>query len=620
MKRRRRHGAIIASEDRFSGLLALTFVKALFFSPFANIWDHSFPEGLVADALRDRGFNVAMVRCDGIFESFCVAMSASGLTAQDALAKKKQVCGACRKRRDILDESMKFPSMQLESFLTPDDYREAEELSASVALDNWPALDVDGVPIGRYAAYEFLLNYKILGTAIPENLFPLYRNQLRNSLLAFRGSEQILSAEQPDVVLTYNRLYGVNHAFLVVAERRGIPTYSLQGGGHVTHRAETMTMFRDSETLFGVFDSDSWRRFKGEPIDERQMSLVNSHFDGVMEASSAFAYSSAFQAAEPNTTRARFNIPEDAPVLLIPMSSEDELNAAQLADLLPDTSHLPNLFENQFEWIRYLFNFATTRPDYRFILRLHPRMFPNKRENVVAPVVERVMKLIEEAPENVAINMPSDDVSIYDLVQIVDVLLGYRSNVGAEFAAFGIPVVVPANKDFFTYPSEINRTGYSEEEYARLIDEAVGEGWSIEIMRIVYRWLAYLFTRIAVDFSDSVSAQPSAIRPKKPGFRLWLWRKMVFFIIQFGPLIRERIALRGRSSSEITKDIFADVIKNGRSNLAESIAWKRSATSLTRETTMLRERLVELERDRWSNFVSEKSLAKTITAYLANPK
>ncbi|NBX23925.1 MAG: hypothetical protein EBR52_07440 [Microbacteriaceae bacterium] len=213
--------------------------------------------------------------------------------------------------------------------------------------------------------------------------------------------------------------------------------------------------------------------------------------------------------------------------------------------------------------------------------------------------------------------MPSDDVSIYDLVQIVDVLLGYRSNVGAEFAAFGIPVVVPANKDFFTYPSEINRTGYSEKEYARLIDDAVGEGWSIENMRIVYRWLAFLFTRIAVDFSDSVSAQPSAIRPKKPGFRLWLWRKMVFFIIQFGPLIRERIALRGRTSSDEAKDIFADVIEHGRSNLADSIVWKHSTTSLDRETQMLRERLGTLEKDRWGNFVSEKSLAATVSAYLA---
>ena len=592
-------------------------MKTLFFSPFANIWEHSFPEGLVAEGLSKRGFDVTTVRCDGLYESFCVAMSASGLTADDTLAKKRQVCGACHKRRDLMDKSLGFPALLHEKYLTADDYREASGIAEAATLDGWSKIELDGVPIGRYAAYEFLLNYKILGVDIPADRFHTYRQQLRICILTMRASARILDEVRPDVVLTYNRLYGVNHAFLVMAERRGIPTYTLQGGAHVTHRGETMTMFRDNETYFDIFDKKSWIEYKEQPIGEREVALVNSHFDGLMEASSAFAYSSAFEASEPDALRARFDIPKDSPVLLIPMSSEDELNAAQLADFWPDTSGKPNVFEDQFSWIRFLFEFAQTRPTYRFILRLHPRMFPNKRENVVAPVVAKVMKLIEEAPSNVIINMPSDNVSIYDLLQIVDVLLGYRSTVGAEFAAFGVPVVAPANKDFFTYPAEVSRTGYTEKEFAKLIDEAVTEGWSIENMRIVYRWFAFQFTRVAVDFSDSVNAKPSAIRPKKPGLRLWLWRKMVFVIIQFGPLIRERLALRGRSSSEATKDIFADVISNGRGNLAESVKWKRAKTTLAQETTLLRERLVSLDRDRWSAFVSEKSLAATIAEFLS---
>jgi hypothetical protein len=592
-------------------------VKALFFSPFANIWEHAFPEGLVAEGLRDRGFEITTVRCDGLYESFCVAMSASGLRAADSMAKRKQVCGACHKRRDLLDHTMGFPSLVMEKYLRPADFVEAQEVADSATLSDWSKLKLDGIPIGRYSAYEFLLNYKILGVDIPEDLFPIYRQQLRSCVLTMRASQRILDEQKPEVVITYNRLYGVNHAFLVIAERQGIPTYTLQGGAHLTHRGETMTMFRDNETYFDIFDKMSWIDYKDEPVGEREVALVNSHFDGLMEGSSAFAYSSAFEASEPDALRARLDIPTDAPVLLIPMSSEDELNAAQLADFWPDTSGKPNVFDDQFSWIRFLFEFAKTRPTYRFVLRLHPRMFPNKRENVVAPVVAKVMKLIEDAPSNVIINMPSDNVSIYDLLQIVDVVLGYRSTVGAEFAAFGVPVVAPANKDFFTYPPEVNRTGYSEKQYAQLIDDAVVEGWSIENMRLIYRWFAFQFTRVAVDFSDSVNSRPIAIRPKKQGFRLWLWRKMVFLIIQFGPLIRERIALRGRRSSETTKDIFADVIENQRGNLADSVKWKRPMTSREEETALLRNRLTFLDRQRWNNFVSEKSLAATISAYLA---
>lgn len=593
-------------------MIALRIVKALFFSPFANIWEHSFPEGLVAEGLKENGLEIVTVRCDGLYQSFCVAMSAAGLTAADAEKKKKQVCGACIKRRNLLDKDFGFRSLITEDFLDDRDYTITEALIDTATLENWPELMLNNVPIGRYAAYEFLLNYKIMGTNVPPELFEVYLNQLRNSTLTLLSAEKIIDKENPDYVVTYNRLYGVNHAFLAVAEARGIPTYSLQGGGHITHRGETMTMFKESQTQFQLFHSESWKTYQQAPIGGEEVNLVASHFDGLLEGSSAFAYSSAFEASDPSLLRDRFGIPQDAKVALIPMSSEDELNAAQLADLLPDTSQLPNLFEDQFAWIRFVFEYAKQRPEVKFILRLHPRMYPNKRENVTAPVVARVMELLEEAPSNIVVNLPSDNVSLYDLMQILDVVLGYRSSVGAELAAFGLPVVSPANKDFFTYPSEINRIGTSAQEYTLKLDQALSEGWSIENVRASFRWYAYLFSRIAVDFSESVSAKPIAIRPKKPGFKLWLWRKMVFLVITFGPLIRERLALRGRSSSQLSKNVFFDVISNGRGSVAESSAWPSSHNSFTKETELLEKFLNNLCNGIWKDISAENSLAGKI--------
>ena len=587
-------------------------MKALFFSPFANIWEHSFPEGLVAEGLKEQNVEIVTVRCNGLYESFCVAMSAAGLTAADTERKKQQVCGACVKRRDLLDKDFGFRSLVTEQFLEERDFTIVQSLVDTATLENWPLLELNAIPIGRYAAYEFLLNYKIMGTNVPPELFEIYLNQLRNSALTLLAAEKILDAEKPDVIITYNRLYGVHHAFLAVAESRGIPTYTLQGGGHITHRGETMTMFKESQTQFQLFHSESWKEFQNRPIGSKEVELVTSHFEGLLEGSSAFAYSSAFEASDPQLLREKFGIPEDAKVVLIPMSSEDELNAAQLADLLPDTSGLPNLFEDQFAWIRFIFDYARQRPEVKFILRLHPRMYPNKRENVIAPVVARVMELIKEAPSNIVINLPSDNVSLYDLMQIIDVVLGYRSSVGAELAAFGLPIVAPANRDFFTYPSEINRTGFTMKDYTDKLDTALSEGWSIENVRTSFRWFAFLFSRIAVDFSESVSAKPLAIRPKKPGFKLWLWRKMVFLVITFGPLIRERLALRGRSASKLSKDVFFDTIQNGRGSVAESVAWPHTNNTLQQETEMLELYLSSLCEGIWKNIPSQNSLAGRI--------
>ena len=593
-------------------------MKALFFSPFANVWEHSFPEGLVAEGLKSKGVEIVTVRCDGLFDDFCIAMSASGLTAADSVKKRKQVCTACRKRRDYTDKSFGFDNLVLEQFLEASDYELASTLVAETTQDNWTVQTLHGVPIGKYSAYEFLLNYKILGTDIPEELFPKYLSQLKNSTLSLLAAEKILDLEKPDRVITYNRLYGINHAFLAVAELRNIPTYSIQGGGHVVHRGETVTMFRNSETQFQVLDSKNWNEYKISPLEASDTYLVASHLQGLMDASSAFAYSSAYEAVNPDQLRERLGIPLNAQVLLIPMSSEDELNAAELADLLPDRTSRPNVFSDQFEWINFLFTYAEQHSDLKFILRLHPRMYPNKRENVVAPVLEKVLSLIESAPSNVIINYPTDNISLYDLLQIVDVTLGYRSTVGVELAAYGIPVVSPANRDFYTYPNEIQRVGYSRSEYVAQIESALREGWSIENMRNAYRWLSFLFTRISVDFSDSVSAKPSSIRPKKPGLKLWLWRKMVFLIIQFGPLVRERISMRNRTTSQLSKDVIFDVLSNIRPNLSDSTVWNKAKSSVENETFALEERLSLLTTNQWKDINSEYSVAHKIRTYLSN--
>ena len=560
---------------------------------------------------------IVTVKCDGVFGAFCVAMSASGLNDFASEKQKAQVCRACRKRRNLLEKNFPFTSIILEKYLKSEDYVTAQELVSTATLENWSHLEFQGRPLGKYAAYEFLLNFKILGTDIPEDLFPKYLEHLNNAVLSFIAAGNILDEQQPDVVLTYNRLYGVNHAFLDVAEQRGITTYSLQGGGHITHRGETMTLFRDSETQFQLVDSPTWREFSSHPISELQTDLAVTHLYGLMEGSSAFVYSSAYEASDPARLREQLSVPQNKPLILVPLSSEDELNAAQLADLLPDTSNRLNLFDGQLDWLEYVIHFARENDQFHFVLRLHPRMFPNKRESVLAPVLARVQKIISDVPNNVTINVPDDNVSIYDLLQITQLVLGYRSSVGAEFAAFGIPVVTPANQYFYTYPDDLHRVSQSLEEYNKEILRAIEDGWSIEQTRMTFRWYAFLFSRICVDLSGSVNSKPSSLRPKKPGLRLFLWRKLVYVIIQFGPLIRERLALRNRSLDPTAAEIINDVIENSLSSTAVSLRWGREETSLAEETQRIRDFYEALLSGPWKDISDENSLAQTIRNYLA---
>lgn len=570
----------------------------------------------MAQSLHENDIDVVTVNCDGMLQDFCIAMSAAGLTAESSMKKKLQVCGACKKRRNLIDNEFPYTQANLDSFVERADIELAQNLVDSTTIYNWTQLELHGIPIGRYAAYEFLLHYKILGTNIPESLFGIYLDQLRSSICTLLASEKILDTYSPDVVLTYNRLYAINHAFLAVAEKKGIPTYSLQGGGHITHHSETLTMYKDSQSLFQVLDSPSWTQDQQLPIDLASAELVATHLVGLLQASSAFAYSSGFEALGPKQLREKFRIAEKSQVLLIPMSSEDELNAAELADFLPDRSGRHNLFPDQFSWIRHLFAFAGEHPELIFILRLHPRMFPNKREGMLAPVVAKVEELIKEAPDNIRFNYPSDDISLYDLIQIIDVVLGYRSTVGVEAAAFGIPVVAPANKDFFSYSKSIGTTSATISDFNESVIKALETGWSIENVRSAYRWFSFLFQNVAIDLSGSVNSKPVAIRPKSPGIKLWLWKKMVFLIIQFGPLVRERLSLRKKAFPAAVQQVFVDVVKNTRNNLSDSPLQQQKFSSLEVENDALAAQLSFFENQFWSKIESEESLTGSVRRYL----
>ena len=591
-------------------------MKVLFFSPFSNIWEHSFPEALVAESFAQQSVEVKTVRCGTMLQVHCVAMSAAGVSPEASLETRQQVCRACIKRRELIATEMSLPELIMDDWVTAQDRALVDELTAKVRPDDWTKLEIEGIPLGRYAAYELWINNKLVSTTLPPEIWAQYLGQLRNTLLTFLLGKRIIEAEQPQAVVVYNDHYSVNHAFCAAAQLAGIPTYTIHGGHHMARRAETLSMFTSNHTMEDVFHSASWQRYRNAPIGQAEVNLVGEHFSGLLAASSAFVYSSEFKGTGATELRMTLGIKPGAPVLLATMSSEDELMAVRLIDAIPSTIAQKSLFSNQFEWVEYLFGYAKEHPEVHLVLRLHPRMFPNKRESVLSPVVSRIMAMRDIAPDNLTFNMPSDGIGLYDLMQIVDVLLNFRSSVGAELAAFGIPVVVPSNADFYTYPGEINRIGSSKDEYLAAINQALDEGWSIENARRSFRWFAFLFSRIAVDLSDAVSSRPIAVRPKKPGIRLWLWKKMVFAFLQYGPLLRERLALRKRRLSVSSQAILLDVIANKLNSASESTLWPPVRSSTVAETRLLESYLLELCGTLWAGIREPDSLAGRIRSAL----
>jgi hypothetical protein len=590
--------------------------KLAVFSPFSNIWDHTYPEALITSGLSAEGWEVFYLNCDGALNAHCVAMSAANVDEFASASVRSQICKACHKRRDLATSHFGFDAHTIENYLTVEDARTINSLVESVTPESWTELEVDGFALGRYAIYEMWLNNKLVSTTLPNELWPKYLNQLRNTLLAYFASLRFLESVRPDATMVYNDHYSVNHAFSAAAEKLGIPSYSIHGGWHMVHRAESMSMMRSNYTMADVFNSTAWHSFKSRPLDPFHIELVSEHFEGLWSAHSAFAYSSKLEGKSAEELREAFGIQDSAKVILAAMSSEDELMGVQLIGVAPTSNSQKSLFSDQFEWVKYLLEFAKENTDYHLILRLHPRMFPNKRELKMSPVVAELMNLQEDLPSNISFNVPQDNIGLYDLVQIVDVLANFRSSVGAELMALGIPVVVPANSNFYTYPNELNQIAHTHEEFDELLKRSAATGWSLENSRKAFRWFAFLFNRVSVNFTETFTSRPNAMRPTKPGFRLWLWKKMVYVILQFGPLIREKLSLRRPPLPRTSIALFSDVLTNKLDSVSDSPLWPNISATSSEETVALKGFFQDLSTRQWHKITEPRSLAGQVKIFL----
>jgi hypothetical protein len=475
-------------------------LKIIFFSPFSAIWFHAFPEALVAEALQQQGNQVVYVTCGEAFKSYCVAMQSMKLSTDSTPEQKARVCAECNANKTVLRREMGLKSYDLREKVTQDEWEQVRQIVSRATAENILDLVLDGVAVGRFSFYQFILRTKKFEMSFTASEWEQFKIELENSLIAFFAARNILQLEKPDRIITYNSLYSVNRVFCESAAVMGIPVYFLHAGANLSNRLHGLMMGRDNTWEYAFRLSDRWQQYKDVACSPQMLARVTAHFLELCAGRNAFAYSSAVSDEPPNV-RNRFGIDPKKKLLVAAMSSYDEVFAAEIAGV-----HKPDMgiFPTQIQWIKALIRFMADRPDLALILRIHPREFPNKRDAVMSRHALEIRSLLENLPPNVKVNWPTDKLSMYQLADQTDVVLNAWSSVGREVTALGIPVVLYAHKQV-CYPTELNYVGYTEQQYFQRIDEALADGWNPERIRESYRWLVLELESSKIDISDSCS-------------------------------------------------------------------------------------------------------------------
>lgn len=480
----------------------VTQKKIIFFSPYANIWVHAFPESLIVKTLLKENYSVTVVGCRGALSKRCTTFEALGIRGAIPPSLSQKICSLCVKKQHRLDKHLGVERFWLDDFIEKQDFKNTDRLIESTQDSLLKDINKLGLPIGRFATYEVLLTFKKLDLSFKENELIEYKAHLRGCILALQGMSRLLmQKKEVSHFFTYNSLYGVNRTVSSLAQSKGIKTYCLHAGNHSVNRYKTLSIAPKTQLSHLHYLTSIWLHFSSVSCSAKNIEIVTAHLLEKFRGRDLWAYSKPVKTLV--SIREKFGINKDARIFLAVMSSYDERFSAESTGLRFDNNE--TLFRSQKDWINWLIEYVSKNTDFFLIIRVHPREFPNKRESVLSYHAQMLMSEFNKLPDNVKVNWPTDDISLYEIATQVDVVLNAWSTVGNELSMLGIPVVFySSNPKFINYPPPDPKLvgGDSIQSYEIAINHALSEGWSFSRIRRTYRWLALELVYSVLDISD----------------------------------------------------------------------------------------------------------------------
>jgi hypothetical protein len=465
--------------------------RVVFLTPHAGIWAHTLPESFLAKALDDKRFEVSRISCDGTFRTHCTVMEAASVEHTATQAEKDAICRRCVRTAEAVRPSFRGRDFKLGAFLSAADAARAKEMVADLGPDGIEKLEHLGVEVGKIASYETLLKYKKTEWAFSDLEYAHLKTYTLNSLMSLMAFRHLYERIKPDILVSYSPQYGVNGVCARYCELHGTRVYFIEGSANLDERYQALRVWDWTE--FGLTNPAMkyWHKVDDYRLTDEELARARRHTNILVSGRSFSVYSEP-QSGSFNLRR-HFGVPEGSKVVLAAMSSYDEVYSGYVIGRFPANKYYSSVFLTQFDWIRESIPWFAQHPELFFIIRIHPRTFPNKREAIMAPNQKELADLFQHLPPNVRVNYPTDKISIYDLYPQIDVLVTGWSATGIEAMSYGVPVVT-YDRNLPSYPASIHYTGDSREQYFANLLLAAQAGRSQSIADNALRWMAFFMS------------------------------------------------------------------------------------------------------------------------------
>jgi hypothetical protein len=435
------------------------------FSPFGILREWRLQELYVAKALVKLGHKVEILECRG-FQPHCFALSTRGISSHENRRLKNKICKICNEYKNKFSNEKKINRISLDTYLNISDKKAAKNISAQgkkLPLDYL----YKGIKIGKISRNHVCIkNQEIDIVNLPKTTEEEFENEIETCHLIVMAAEKLWARKKYDLLIFQNGMYPATKCLADFAEQQKTKTYALDNG--ILRHKFYKTLRISKKDYYNQLEINlkAWRNYKFKksvslgPARKSIQALSQGKFFRKFSKPKKSKFNSEILKYKRNKT------------VLVILSSQDELGVAKNLDY-KNRGNVKNIFLDQYDWLKNIVSFAKKNSDIFFIIRPHPRdWLPLKIKN--ATISENGKKIMEILKNNQSYNIyedtPEKEHSVYNLIEISDLVLNSWSSVGEEAVSLGARVFTTFPK-YCNYPEEYTYVANSKSEYFKWIKE-----------------------------------------------------------------------------------------------------------------------------------------------------
>ena len=395
--------------------------RVIFFVPYGSWLVHNQVDAVLATALRQRGADVLLLACDGLFQEKCYVLTHSSQPEQD--------CKNCTLSGQSFFNFFQLPLLQTRDLISPGDLEEANQWVSSLADEELVSARFGSLEVGEWVRPSvrsfYVVNPRSLNLPEVVHLYRIY-------LVLFAGDVSSCRAR----VL---RLINLRTAFCTMVLDLFTPLFF-----HAARKrgVEVLTHERGSPANSFTFSHNekaaSWKAINVVVKAWEKLPLSSQEFDLTKELLLDWEYGKNriagnfydFSSNE-SELKARLNIPADRRILSVFTSSEHEL--------VTETDR--QIGGQQLSILARLIEIFSEREDY-LVIRHHPNAGVTVRKRMDYDYLTRAYLQSSNLPNNVRIIMPNEKITSYSLVWNSHACISFISTIGIEAIAPWSPLCV----------------------------------------------------------------------------------------------------------------------------------------------------------------------------------